>query len=487
MKLTIKLVTAFVLGNVLLAAIYGYLAVQREVQQFERTAADEADSLGATMQELLTDSWQRAGPQCVEMLRKVSGQAQQMRIRWVWFDSQPGSPDSPAAPAERLTTITIERHDAVYAPDPEGETRLHIYWPMALSADRRGGLEFSRPTSELDRNKREILFRTAYLIAGMVLLSGLLATLLGVRLVGTPLRLLTEKTRRVARGDLTGPVVMRSHDELAQLGESLNRMCEELAESQRRIREETAARIAAMEQLRHADRLQTVGRLASGIAHELGTPLSVVSGRAGLILSGRLSAEEIGQSAAAVKLEAEKMTKIIRQLLDFARRSAPHKASVDLREVARQTVDLLATLADKRKAQLGFAPGDEPVVTEVDVGQIQQALANLVVNAIQAMPHGGHVEVAVGRKRAGPPDGSPGGEKTYCTLEVRDQGVGIPEENVQHLFEPFFTTKEVGEGTGLGLSIAYGIVQEHGGWIDVTSRPGDGSCFTIYLPEETHS
>ena len=100
-------------------------------------------------------------------------------------------------------------------------------------------------------------------------------------------------------------------------------MCRQLAESQEQIRQETAARIAAMEQLRHADRLKTVGRLASGIAHELGTPLNVVSGRAGLIASGKLSHDEIGQSVAAIKAEAEKMTRIIRQLLDFARAGSP--------------------------------------------------------------------------------------------------------------------------------------------------------------------
>ena len=126
------------------------------------------------------------------------------------------------------------------------------------------------------------------------------------------------------------------------------------------------------------------------------------------------------------------------------------------------------------------------MVAEVDVGQIQQALTNLVVNAVQAMPNGGKVDIALGRKCATPPEPEPGGEKMYYSIEVRDEGVGIPEEHVQHLFEPFFTTKEVGEGTGLGLSIAYGIVQEHGGWIDVTSRPGEGSCFTVFLPEETN-
>ena len=253
------------------------------------------------------------------------------------------------------------------------------------------------------------------------------------------------------------------------------------------MRQETAARITALEQLRHADRLKTVGRLASGIAHELGTPLNVVAGRAGLIGSGKLDAEQIAESAAAIKLEADKMTTIIRQLLDFARASTPRKLPVDLRTVVRQTIDMIDSIAEKQKVQLIFAPEADEAVAEIDAGQIQQVLTNLAMNAIQAMPQGGQVQfshpTAASGRRPAPHEGEPDGPSAFYAIEVRDQGVGISEEHMQQLFEPFFTTKEVGAGTGLGLSIAYGIVQEHGGWIDVTSRVGEGSCFTVFLPQ----
>ena len=231
MRLTLKLVAAFVIGNVALATVYGYLAVRREVLVFEQTATDEAESVGTAMQDALADAWRRNGHQGVlGLLHNANGEEHSLRIRWVWFDSQPGTPFSPSVPAAQLTTITVERHVGVYAFSPQGEPCLHVYWPVALNADRKGGLEFSRPTGKLDENQREIVVRTAYLIGGMVLLSGLLATLLGVRFVGTPLRRLVEKTNRVAAGDLQGPVLIRSHDELSQLGESLNRMCEEALE-----------------------------------------------------------------------------------------------------------------------------------------------------------------------------------------------------------------------------------------------------------------
>ncbi len=133
-----------------------------------------------------------------------------------------------------------------------------------------------------------------------------------------------------------------------------------------------------------------------------------------------------------------------------------------------------------------FAADAEEAVAEIDAGQIQQVLTNLTINAIQAMPQGGQVQFFIGRRSGRSPDGGPeggaAGPSAFYAIEVRDQGVGIPEEHMQQLFEPFFTTKEVGAGTGLGLSIAYGIVQEHGGWIDVASRVGEGSCFTVFLP-----
>ena len=157
------------------------------------------------------------------------------------------------------------------------------------------------------------------------------------------------KARRIGRGDLAGPIHIRSRDELAELAEDLNAMCLNLAESQRKLREESAARIAAIEQLRHADRLKTVGRLASGIAHELGTPLNVVAGRAGLIASGKLDAAEIAQSAAAIRSEADKMTRDYPPTAGFRpHRHAPQAAD---RPAQRRSADDRPAECDCRKAE----------------------------------------------------------------------------------------------------------------------------------------
>jgi signal transduction histidine kinase len=268
------------------------------------------------------------------------------------------------------------------------------------------------------------------------------------------------------------------------LARALNSLCDQLREAQHKIDAEARARVAAMDQLRHADRLRTVGRLAAGLAHELGTPLNVVSGRAALISSGRLPDDEVHRSAVIIKSEADRIATIIRQLLDFARRNTPHRKPTDLVQLTRQTIQLLTPIAEKRQSHIDLQAPAHPLSLDLDSAQIQQVLTNLMVNAVESMPRGGPVQVTIDELAAAPPDQTPPRPTPCVRLAVCDKGQGIAPEIQEQIFEPFFTTKDVGEGTGLGLSIAYGIVQEHGGWIEVESQPGQGSCFSVYLPRE---
>ena len=178
------------------------------------------------------------------------------------------------------------------------------------------------------------------------------------------------------------------------------------------------------------------------------------------------------------------MTLIIQQLLAFARRKSPKRAAVDLRSLVQHTLDMLKSLATQQHAVLTLIADSAPVLVRVDTGQIQQVLMNLVTNAWQAMPAGGEIAIAVSSTAAQPcPDLALPAER-YACVSVTDQGVGIPAADLQYIFDPFFTTKDVGQGTGLGLSIAYGIVQDHGGWIDVCSQPGQGTRMAVYVPME---
>lgn len=199
--------------------------------------------------------------------------------------------------------------------------------------------------------------------------------------------------------------------------------------------------------------------------------------------------ETVRNNARIVMEQSQRMAQIIRQLLDFARAGKPNKASVDLHHLASSTLSLLRPIADKRRVTLQF-DSSEPVSDVIaDAAQVQQVVTNLVVNAVQASPEGSNVEVALRTaqraRRPGNPNGPANGsdsEPGFVCITVSDHGQGMGEETLERIFEPFFTTKDVGEGTGLGLAVAYGIVQEHGGFITVESKLGEGSRFEVYLP-----
>ena len=260
-------------------------------------------------------------------------------------------------------------------------------------------------------------------------------------------------------------------------------MSERLAAAAERVERETADRLTAVEQLRHANRLTTVGKLASGLAHELGTPLNVIEARAQMIASGEASPAEAMDYARVIREASERMTGLIRQLLDFARPRKACMVPTRIVDLVHRTARMLAPTAERRRIRLTVTAGPDDLVAVVDSEQLQQVLANLVVNAIQATDHPATIVLSVSQPRATPPadHGAPTGE--YVCIAVRDEGSGIRPEDISHIFEPFFTTKDVGSGTGLGLAVTYGIMRDHGGWIEVESEPGKGSVFRVFLPK----
>jgi two-component system NtrC family sensor kinase len=297
-------------------------------------------------------------------------------------------------------------------------------------------------------------------------------------MIGRPLNQLADIANRIGQGDLSGRLNLKGKDELSQLATAINAMSQRLQDQKQVIENETNVKIEVMKQLRHADRLKTVGRMAASIAHEIGTPLSVVSGRAALIAKGSLSQEKIQQNAETIQGETERIAGMIRQSLDYARQSPTEKSPVDLNEALIQATELLKPVAERHLVRFKVALADQLAMSFVDASQIHQVVTNLVMNGIQAMPEGGELELGLTQQEA-TVNASPA---EYWVITVTDQGSGIPAENLESIFEPFFTTKDVGKGTGLGLSIAYSIVQEQGGWIEVESEVGKGSQFQVFLP-----
>ncbi len=235
------------------------------------------------------------------------------------------------------------------------------------------------------------------------------------------------------------------------------------------VEQERVQRRMAIDQLRHAERLNVIGTLAAGVAHELGTPLNVIAGCAELI--GEDSIDETVQRRTTMILEqVARVSAIIRHLLDFGHRGGVERADVELAKLVAATVEMLQSTARKRGAQIILEPSP-PIHVRGNVSELEQVLSNLILNGLQAMDRGGTVRVTT-RTESG----------SVAYIAVEDQGHGITASDLPRIFDPFFTTKDVGEGTGLGLSVSYGIVRDHDGSIEVESEPGRGSRFTVVLP-----
>ncbi|HZW08960.1 MAG TPA: ATP-binding protein [Phycisphaerales bacterium] len=230
-------------------------------------------------------------------------------------------------------------------------------------------------------------------------------------------------------------------------------------------------RAAAEAQLRHADRLATIGQLAAGVAHELNEPLGNILGFAQLALRGERLPEEARADLDKIVRASLHGREVIRKLLAFAHQGPASRQRLSLNALVEEVVFLMEAGCEQPGIRFvqRLAP-DLPEI-EADPVQVRQVLVNLVVNAMHAASAGGGV-ITVSTER-GPEE---------VALGVEDTGCGMPEEVARHAFDPFFTTKEVGRGTGLGLSVVQGIVAGHGGAIEVRSEPGRGSRFTVRLP-----
>jgi signal transduction histidine kinase len=463
MRLTRKFIAALVIGVALVALVQGYLDYQRDRDTFDRQLHAEAAALGRALGRGVADVWQRDGEAAArQFLFSAASKSGRLQARWVWLDAK--GPDAPRAPREEVEPI---REDQVVTTRSSSRRLMLTYIRVDVPEARVGGVEITQSLEQLDAYMESSLRIQIIGSVSAVAIAALLALGLGVVFIGRPISRLAAKARRVGTGDLSGPLELRQRDELGELAKEINVMCERLA--------------SAMDQLRHADRLTTDGKLASGLAHELGTPLNVVRGRAKLIVDGEVEGPEVADSARIVVEQAERMTALIRQLLDFARPRQLQKAAVDVNALARRVCELVATIARKAEVTL-VAPEDGALTVDADDGQLSQVLTNLIVNGLQATPVGGTVTIRAKSVDHQPPPYVGGDNRKWIAISVVDPAPGTDATTRARIFEPFYTTKDIGEGTGLGLSVSWGIVREHGGWIDVASTSGKGATFTVYLP-----
>jgi signal transduction histidine kinase/CheY-like chemotaxis protein len=292
-----------------------------------------------------------------------------------------------------------------------------------------------------------------------------------------PLGSLVEGVRAFERGDSSYPLTPGSTDEVGVVTEAFDRM--------RRTLDKNAQQKQELEnQLRQAQKMEALGRLAGGVAHDFNNVLTVIKGHSDILMDRLPVRDSLRGSAAQIEKGASRAASLTRQLLAFCRMQVLQPKTLDLNNLITDAFSLLKKLV-REDITFNFQPGSALSSVRADPSQVEQILMNLTVNACDAMPKGGKLTVAtrnvtvdekLARLR------SPMTPGDYVLLSVSDTGQGMDASTKARIFEPFFTTKEQGKGTGLGLATVYGIVKQSGGCIWVESEPGEGSCFDVYLP-----
>jgi PAS domain S-box-containing protein len=224
------------------------------------------------------------------------------------------------------------------------------------------------------------------------------------------------------------------------------------------------------EQLRRTERVAELGTVASGMAHEIGTPMNVILGRAEYLMD-RVTDESVKKGLETIVAQVERITRVMNQLLTFARRKPPQSGPVSLQAVIQNSLEMFHERLANHHVQVVTHIDPHCPSALADSDQMSQVLINLIMNAVHAMPEGGTLRLGLAR------------EKDMVKLTVSDTGHGIPRQVVDRIFDPFFTTKEFGKGTGLGLTVVKGIIEEHHGVITVESEEGKGTVFTLLLPQ----
>jgi two-component system, NtrC family, sensor kinase len=488
MRLFSKLYIFLLLGIVTILVVQGNINYELEIRQIEHTMEQDSKEFGKAVAAVLSSVWQESGFERVQRLIDRSGPTgDDIAFTWFWPDEAADHLAAVAPGAAKL--VTGDEPISYIATDDQRRKYRFTLVPVKITGERRGLVQVRQSLASFDRYSHRLLLRSLLVTAVLVLTSGILLYLFIYVNIHQPLEKLARKAVEIGRGNLAADLELKGNNELAGLGRSINDMCTRLLIAKEKIHFEYLARLKTLEQLRHTEKLSTIGQISAGIAHEMGTPLNVVDGRAKMIITEPLEREEIVTCAEIIRNQAEKMTQIIRQLLDFSRKktSGP-KTRENIEVIVSQVVRLLQPIGARQGTtlQVKTAP-DSRLHCRMDAQQIQQVLMNVIINAIQASPPKGHVQIEITNTMLQSMIHTDDRPKEFIRIEILDEGAGIPEHHLPEIFTPFFTTKQIGLGTGLGLSVAQELLEKHGGWIEVQNRSLRGAHFSIFLQPEEHS
>jgi two-component system NtrC family sensor kinase len=353
-----------------------------------------------------------------------------------------------------------------------------------------GVLDITMSMADTDHRIAVVRRQSVIAAAVMALIAGIFSAAFIMRMVRRPVGQLIEGAERISGGDLDTEIEIQSTTEIGQLTDSFNKMTRDLRSARQeltdwsdrleiRLREKTEELSRTQQQVAHMDKMASLGKLAATVAHELNNPLSGILNYAKLVKRTIEESEEdipereeLERQLTLIQKEASRSGSIVKNLLIFARPGGVELALQSLHQILDRSEMLIRHHLEMADITLEMEQMevDDQIICDAD--QLEQALVALLVNAVEAMPEGGTLRLKTEAIN------------DSVKITIADSGVGIPEEALSHIFEPFYTSKDQTDGAGLGLAVVYGIVQRHGGEIDVESEVGTGTTFRITIPRK---
>jgi signal transduction histidine kinase len=484
MGLKLRLILVVVIPPILVVGVYGLVRVRMGRSELiaddERNVVMVAKAVRVAVEQALSSAH---GADLDEMLREIVAdqkQVDRLRIfdrsllRPTVVSSRGGIGDD--VPTEVLMRVTATGQAEGFSPR---RGRVPVFYYVIPLRDGNGAIvgamEVAHLMSGIEPKVRvatwDIAFRLGLLVISLTLLTAAVLQ----REVLRPLFRLTEGIRQLGRGNPAQPLAVERRDELGRVAEAFNTMAEQLQLTRHELLLETEHTLDLEQQLRHSATLAVAGRLASGLAHEVGTPLNIISGRAEFLMQNLPIGDERRADLNVIVEQIDRISAMIRSLLDTVRPVKPDIQPTQLKRVVDRLLLLLEHAARRHGVTLEVAIPETLPSILADRNQLQQVLINLLMNAFEAARPAGNVRLTA---RPTPRRSRPGVEIT-----VIDDGPGIAAPLQSRIFEPFFSTKPPGEGTGLGLPICRDIVKSLEGEIRVESAPGSGATFGVWLPE----
>ncbi len=487
MRISTRLTLAVAAASIVIVGAYGAWQMHDEANELSLAALDDTRLL-ATVVQVAVENALRDGQRADvdEVLRSLELRDASMDIliydaRHVLVSSSDNHVDTELARHAFSELVKADNSGSRILDRGAGD---HVIAWAPLRQENgtpNGTVMVTKPFEELRRDLIETAWSTLISLLVLVVAISIVTWVLVEAYVRRPARSLQNSMHRARAGDLHGTVTHERDDELAALVAELDALLAELASTREHLSAEAESRRALEDGLRGIDKLVTVGQLSAGLAHEIGSPLQILEGRARALAKRTDLSADVVRNAEILVTQAERVTRIVDQLVGFSRRKPLHLIPLNLAEVARIVVEFMRTEAERRGVRIELTGGDEDLPHAMaDNDQMQQVVLNLLTNALRASTRGTTISVRVGRAELEDP--ATHVKHGGLLIEVTDQGHGMTPEQLARSFEPFFTTWSDNGGSGLGLAVVKAIVTAHRGDIALQSAEHAGTTVTVRVP-----